>query len=282
MELFGKRLRDYVEGWSLFFTFQYFKLRDLVYPASRLPKIIETDVHDFTMKLDTSLFFDWYISKFAYFYEANEIVWVQNELDPGDVFLDIGCNIGLYSLFAARAVSPTGTVLAIDADAGIMDRLHHNLQVNGFPNVRVLNIGISDTNEPAAFMIPVGPMRAAASLIDDVKGDPVMVQCHPLLDVLKNEGITQVRGVKLDIEGMEYRVLSQFLHDAPQELWPDWIITEYFPRRDKASGGNVLKMLEKFGYILHKRHALNCIFSRTEINDLPLPGTETKGKSRQK
>jgi FkbM family methyltransferase len=276
MEIFGKRARDYFEGWSLFVTFQFFKFRDMINPSSRLPKIIETDVHDFTMKLDTSLFFDWYISKFAYFYEANEIVWVQDQLSPGDVFLDIGSNIGLYSLFASRAVGPTGSVLAIDADTGIMDRLHYNLQVNGVTNVRVLNIGVSNKHQIAPFVIPKGPMRAASSLLQDMKGDQVMVECYPLLDILKSEGINRVRGAKLDIEGMEYRVLSQFLYDAPQELWPDWIITEYFPRRVKASGGNILKLLEQYGYKMYKRHALNSIFSRVVTDATSLPATEAQ------
>jgi FkbM family methyltransferase len=279
MELFGKRLRDYFEGWSLFVTFQFFKFRDMINPSSRLPKIIEMDIHDFTMRLDTSLFFDWYISKFAYFYEANEIIWVQNQLSPGDVFLDIGSNVGLYSLFASRAVGPTGTVLAVDADAGIMDRLHYNLQVNGVSNVRVLNIGVSDKHETAPFVVPKGPMRAASSLRQDVKGDRVMVECYPLLDVLKSEGITKVRGAKLDIEGMEYRVLSQFLHDAPQELWPDWIITEYFPRQVKASGANILQLLEHYGYKMLERHALNCIFSRASTDATPLSATVDQGEA---
>lgn len=280
MEFFGKRLRDYFESWSIVATYQFFKFRDMINPSSRLSKIIEIDVHGFTMKLDMSQFLDWYLSKFAYFFEANEIIWVQNQLGSGNVFLDIGSNVGLYSLFASRAVGPTGTILAIEADAGIIDRLHYNLQVNGFTKVRVLNIGVSDKHETAPFVIAKGPLRSTSSLLQDVKGDRVMVECYPLLDVLNSEAITKVRGAKIDIEGMEYRVLSQFLQDAPQELWPDWIITEHFPRRVKASGGNVLKLLEQYGYKMLKRHRFNFIFSRVDTGATSLPATEAQAEVR--
>lgn len=161
-----------------------------------------------------------------------------------------------------------------------MERLNYNLQVNGVTNVRVLNIGVADKRATAPFVIPKGPMRAASSLLQDVKGDRVMVECYPLLDILKNEAVTKVRGAKLDIEGMEHRVLAQFLHDAPQELWPDWIITEYFPRKVKASGGDILKLLEQYGYKMLKRHALNCIFSRAGIDATPLSATLDQGEAR--
>lgn len=261
MEFAGKRTRDYFEAWSLFTMFQFFKMRDRLGLGQRVPRIVDRDVHGFTMRLDTSLFFDWYVSKFAHFYEANELVWVQEHLDAGDVFLDIGSNVGLYSLFASRAVGATGKVVAVDADAGIQERLIHNLTTNNATNVLPLQVGVSDTRETAMFSVPLGPMRAASSLIIDGGGQLIPVECYPLLDILDGENIRRIKGMKLDIEGMEFRVLRRFLLDAPHELRPEWLITEYFPGRVKASGGDVLRLLTEFGYSMVKRHALNCIFS---------------------
>jgi FkbM family methyltransferase len=259
-----KRWRRFVFQYvTLNGLYQYFAIRDKFSP-DRPPNIVDMDVHGFKMRLDTSLFFDYYISKYAYFYDPDETIWVQEHLDPGDVFLDIGSNVGLYSLFASKAVGSSGTVLAIDADPGIIDRLQYNMDANGADNVRILNLGVSDRRETAQFVICKGPMRAASSMLGEARGDRIAIECYPLADVLHEQGITKVRGAKLDIEGMEYRVLNGFLATAEESLWPEWIIVEYFPgkEKEKEAGGNVLQLLEEHGYKKHARHLLNCIFTK--------------------
>jgi precorrin-6B methylase 2 len=57
------------------------------------------------------------------------------KLQPGMTFIDVGANDGLYSLFAAKRVGPTGTVLALEPDRREFARLERNLRLNRLANI---------------------------------------------------------------------------------------------------------------------------------------------------
>src|ERR671922_2698937 len=56
--------------------------------------------------------------------------WIRRALRPGDVFVDVGANLGYFSLLAARAVAPGGSVVAIEAAAETVRRLEANIARN--------------------------------------------------------------------------------------------------------------------------------------------------------
>ncbi len=56
---------------------------------------------------------------------------VQQIIKPGDIVLDIGANIGYYTLIFARCVGPTGHVYAFEPDPGSFALLQKNVQING-------------------------------------------------------------------------------------------------------------------------------------------------------
>ena len=60
--------------------------------------------------------------------------------------------------------------------------------------------------------------------------------------------------MKLDIEGFEYKVLNRFLSDANKEQYPEFIITEFFGEDASVSTGNVINLLNNYGY----KQVLNC------------------------
>ena len=53
------------------------------------------------------------------------------------------------------------------------------------------------------------------------------VTVRPLAALLQAEGLTRVDALKIDIEGMELPVMEAFFGEAPDELWPTLIITEF-------------------------------------------------------
>lgn len=65
-------------------------------------------------------------------------------LKPGDVFVDVGANIGYFSLLASKLVGPGGRVVAIEASPEVFDLLRRNLELNKAHNVRAVNVAISD------------------------------------------------------------------------------------------------------------------------------------------
>src|SRR5919109_5225137 len=53
--------------------------------------------------------------------------WIRGALGPGDTFVDIGANFGYFTLLAARAVGPEGSVVAVEASRASVRRLEENL-----------------------------------------------------------------------------------------------------------------------------------------------------------
>src|SRR5690606_12848835 len=72
---------------------------------------------------------------------------IERLLEPGDVFVDIGAHVGWLSLLAARSVGPHGKVVAIDPQPYNCDRILTNAGLNGFENIVVAPVAVSDRDD---------------------------------------------------------------------------------------------------------------------------------------
>jgi FkbM family methyltransferase len=76
--------------------------------------------------------------------EPDTITWLRKNLRPNDVFLDIGANIGTYSLFAAKHVGKDGHVYACEPHLPTATQLIENVSLNGLEDrVSVLSVAAS-------------------------------------------------------------------------------------------------------------------------------------------
>lgn len=69
---------------------------------------------------------------------------LQRRLKPGDVVYDVGASIGFLAVICARLVGPAGRVIAFEPSPPAAARLRHNVAINGFDNVDVLEVGVAD------------------------------------------------------------------------------------------------------------------------------------------
>lgn len=139
-------------------------------------------------------------------------------LKPGDVVVDIGANIGVFTVLAALAVGPKGRVIAVEPNGETADRLERNLALNGLHNVTVHRAAVTGTSRPVT--LHKGDAAIFSSILDDVDGRRTSGQSEivpglPLADILTQAGIERVDLLKIDCEGGEYEI---FDHAAP-ELW---------------------------------------------------------------
>lgn len=67
--------------------------------------------------------------------EYDEMHFVKRYLREGDSFVDVGTNIGIFTLLAASCVGPTGHVLSLEAGRRAYERLMENIQLNRLENV---------------------------------------------------------------------------------------------------------------------------------------------------
>lgn len=143
--------------------------------------------------------------------------WIEPELReldrllaPGDVFVDVGANIGLYTLKGARLVGPTGRVLALEPGAEAYDHLVANLALNDFPWATPLKAAASDASgEAVLHHVPLGRDPQAFSLIANERAlDGEVVETVTLDGLIARFGLTRVDLVKIDVEGAEPMVLA--------------------------------------------------------------------------
>src|SRR3989338_8733486 len=82
-------------------------------------------------------------------YEAASMAYCKSVLKPGMTFVDVGANIGLFSLMAARQVGPTGKVYAFEPGADNCTLLRKNIEQNGYRNVTIVEKAVSEKPGPA-------------------------------------------------------------------------------------------------------------------------------------
>ena len=127
---------------------------------------------------------------------------------PGDVVLDVGANVGYYTLLASRLVGPEGRVYAVEPSASIRARLARNLEMNRAANVRVLPYAAWNEEGAATFYIAGGD-RGNSSLrkLEDAAACET-VRRIALDEVIEPEDAGRVRLVKIDVEGAEFQALQ--------------------------------------------------------------------------
>src|ERR1700722_4854735 len=93
-----------------------------------------------------------YIQRNVYFldyYEIRETNYVKKILREGDVFVDIGANIGWFTLLASAGVGASGQVIAFEPSGRIHQHLADNVRLNDCRNVVLERLAISDTSGSA-------------------------------------------------------------------------------------------------------------------------------------
>lgn len=153
------------------------------------------------------------------YYERDSVAAFRAQVGPGDVVVDVGANIGQYSLLAARLVGSGGRVIAFEADPGIVDRLRRHVAINRL-SVDVTACALGDANAtrdfyPSAWagnqgqgsLLPAEPARQRIR-----KREALRVKVCRLDDVMAQKGVFRIDFLKIDVEGYEMHVLRGAQH----------------------------------------------------------------------
>lgn len=136
------------------------------------------------------------------------ILQALQRMRSGECFYDIGANIGLYTILAAKLVGARGTVVAFEPEAGNFARLQANARLNRLRQVIACPLALSNEAAAARFrlhsdMVGEGGHGMAA----DGEGD-LTVFCLPLDRLVELYGLALPNHIKIDVEGHEERVLT--------------------------------------------------------------------------
>ena len=177
-------------------------------------------------------------------YEVVAISVIRKVLRPGDVVVDVGANVGLLSLVAARRVGPNGHVYSFEPMPPTRDRFEENVRLNGADNITVIGKGCWDSPGHATIHEFEGLEISGASM-GKLSGQTVK-QGFALETVRVDDEIAApVRLLKVDAEGAELFVLrgSQKVLTTCRPH----ILVELHPLTTSAFGYKPIEILDWLG-----------------------------------
>jgi len=142
-------------------------------------------------------------------YEQKAINFVLERLKPGSVFIDIGANIGVYTIPAALKVGPTGAVIAIEPSPRIFPFLEQNAFLNGLSNARLIQCAAYNSDEQTVpfYEAPVDHF-GMGSLGTQFDAEPIPVLTHTLDYLVGEQMLGRIDVIKVDVEGFEAAVFQ--------------------------------------------------------------------------
>jgi FkbM family methyltransferase len=182
------------------------------------------------------------------FFDPEVLILLERALRPGFVFIDIGANIGTYSLFVATRTGPPARVLAVEPHPEAYQRLACNLALNGLDWVETVPVALSDAAGTAELLVNarnIGSTSISADWEPRLPRRRIEVPCETLLDLVRRCGLDRIDAIKADVEGVEDRILAPFFAEAPAGLRPRLLIIEDGRRNWRR---DLLGLLSAHGY----------------------------------
>jgi FkbM family methyltransferase len=205
------------------------------------------------------LYFDSELSRLIYCedFELKERRFIYSFLRPADVFIDIGANIGLFTLIAGQKVGRSGEVYAFEPCSKAYNRLLDNIQLNHLNNVSCRRAAISDQNGQAFITIPTDGYDAWASLGKPSAGSLFMQEQVDTLTLdyffREHNLIGRVAMIKIDAEGWETHVLKGGIEilSRPDAPLLQVEFTDENMRSANSSCFELYHLLENLGYKMY-------------------------------
>jgi len=184
---------------------------------------------------------------FAHEYEPTTIEVFKKYVKGGSTVIDIGANIGYFTLLAAQCVGVKGKVIAIEPELMNVQDLKDNVLLNGFHNVEIENAAVSNKMGMAQLNVSAGE-SGEHSLVIPKSRKYQKVQPVKLItvDSLKASNISLI---KIDVEGHEYEVIEGVRETLEKQSPP--MIIEIWPEGLQTSNHTVCEfgaLLSSMGY----------------------------------
>ena len=144
----------------------------------------------------------------TWFSEQEMLSPVLSTLRRGDVFLDVGSNLGLFAVFAAKAVGPDGTVLAFEPETRAHRRLRENIHLNNLQNVRVHKVAMSDARLTRKLLLGDREGVSQSSRLSDANSESELVETVEYDSLVAAQAFPIPHVVKMDVEGHEFSALQ--------------------------------------------------------------------------
>jgi FkbM family methyltransferase len=166
----------------------------------------EQKIFGYRMRLDLSDF----IQRSTYLgtFEPVESAQVKGYLKEGMTFVDVGANVGYYTLLAASLVGKSGRVFSFEPSPYAFGRLQETITQNDLSNIRIECSGLSDRAGELELFMPIRNGNHTPTMVPNDGGSPIKVPIRTLDEYLEAEKIHHVDLLKVDVEGFEPNVIG--------------------------------------------------------------------------
>ena len=155
------------------------------------------------------LFANQHLVKYKKSFEANTLSLYYSLLKPGDTILDIGANVGLFSILASGKIGAEGKIFAFEPTKKTFNILEENLKLNNCSNVFPVETALSNFKGKVSFEVPEVVTTkynygdSYQSMSADFNNKSNLVECIKLDEFIGDREIHHVDLIKIDIEGAE-------------------------------------------------------------------------------
>ena len=191
-------------------------------------------------------------------YEPENLAFILRHC-PDGVFLDIGANIGCFSVPVAKALGKTGKVIAVEASPKIVPFLKSNLENNGIGNAEIIPFAASDRDGgEVPFFEPPSRRFGMGSMAEQFGVEPVRVPTRTLDSIVRERRISDVKVIKVDVEGYEKLVFqgAAGLLSGPQAPLLIFEFADWAETRAGFRAGEAQELLLSWGYSLWELEGL--------------------------
>jgi FkbM family methyltransferase len=196
-----RRVRSFPGRWRLVRRV----LRAVRAHGHELGSTVVTTHHGFRIRCDLE---DW-VAQYVYAtgtYEERTTDLVTRLVHPGATVVDVGANIGVFTLLLSRLAGPHGRVHAFEPMPVAIARLRGNLALNRVTNVVVHEAAASEASGEAPLFLGPASHTSIASLGEMDGAERVAVRCTSLDEALAGCGPLEL--IKIDAEGAEPRIIT--------------------------------------------------------------------------
>ncbi len=205
------------------------------------PKLMKIQGHTMFLDREDSLHLS-YNKIFEPIFEPNETNLVKKVIKRGDVVVDIGANIGYYSLIFLKIIGEEGRVFSFEPDPYCFNLLKKNIEINHYNNAMLIQKAISNENGRAKLYI--SDSYNANQTIHDLHDDRRSIEIETIrLDDYFRDYNKRIDFIKIDTEGSEAKIL-QGMPLLLQKNKDIKIMAEFWPLGLKKSGADPAKYLE--------------------------------------
>jgi FkbM family methyltransferase len=192
-----------------FFRIRFYGIHQRIFKPYNLFKgvVCSVNYNGFILQLKLD---DW-IQENIFFlgeYEKAELKVLANHLKPGEVFLDLGANLGVFTLHASKIVGKSGKVISFEPFSINHNALVEHIRINNLLNVKIEKLAVG--SEPGSITLYLDESEDNLGMVTANYVENAVVEKVEIVSIdgyLETHSQETINFIKIDIEGFEYATL---------------------------------------------------------------------------